>query len=335
MTHSSGIGVATELADKFGSAITDGTTRFVKAVIENESVVLKAAHAQSDNFQADVEAIQGYLEDSRACYIFLKLDSPSSSGATWRLLAYVPDTAPVKERMLYASSRDFLKKQLGSSYFADDLHGTTKADLSWESYQAHINSKTSAAPLTSGEALHQKAASLAIDPGHTREYVHSVKFPMSRAAFDEVRKLGSGDPSTNFVQLLVDPAKETIELACSKKLIVSELASAVPSNEPRFSLFSYDHVWEGQQQKNIVFIYSCTNHSPVKLKMLYSTVKAPAIQGAEEAGVEKMTRIEVQEPEELNEALLNESIHPKVEEKVQRITRPTRPGKGAARLVRK
>ena len=44
----------------------------------------------------------------------------------WILLAYTPDGSKVRDRMLYASTRDTLKKELGRSYFVDELYGSEK-----------------------------------------------------------------------------------------------------------------------------------------------------------------------------------------------------------------
>jgi len=53
------------------------------------------------------------------------------SGHEWMLIAYVPDGSTVKDRMLYASTRDSLKKQLGKSYFVNtDLYGTDLVNYS-------------------------------------------------------------------------------------------------------------------------------------------------------------------------------------------------------------
>ena len=53
-----------------------------------------------------------------------RLDSSGLHGYEWTLLAYVPDDSTVKERMLYASTRDIMKRQLGYTYFANEMYGT-------------------------------------------------------------------------------------------------------------------------------------------------------------------------------------------------------------------
>lgn len=57
---------------------------------------------------------------------FMLLARCEPGATTWSLVAYTPDTAPVREKMLYASSRTDLKQKLGSTlvtveFYASDL----------------------------------------------------------------------------------------------------------------------------------------------------------------------------------------------------------------------
>lgn len=63
--------------------------------------------------------------------------------------------------------------------------------------------------LTSTELHLQKETTLEVHHGIQREYVHSVQFPMDKQAVAEVDNLKKG--TKNFVQMEVDPNKETID----------------------------------------------------------------------------------------------------------------------------
>jgi len=171
-----------------------------------------------------------------------------------------------------------------------------------------------------------------VDLGTTREYVHSVQFQMSKDAIEKLQSLGSG--AVSLVQLKVNPTNETIELATAKKVDLEGLKACIPTDEPRFSIFRYHHDFDGETFDSVVFIYSCTNNSPVKLKMLYSTVKAVANGTCEQIGLKIDKKIEISEPEELTDELLETTLHPPSENKAQTFNRPSRPGRGRARLVR-
>jgi len=251
------------------------------------------------------------------------------------LLAYVPDGSTVKDRMLYASTRDSLKKQLGKSYFVNtDLYGTEVADFSWEAYQDLQKKPAASAPLTVTEMQYHHEASAEVHQGHTKEYVHSVRFPLSSDAQQALNGLAT--KHHNFVQLSVDAERETIELEGTKRLSsVSGLSSEISNTDPRFTFYRFTHKFKGEALDSIVFVYSCPDSAPVKQRMLYSTVKAVVTGAAEDARVvvERNGKIEVNDPEDITEEFLIESLHPAVEVK-KGFARPTRPGKGGARLIK-
>jgi len=334
MTHQSGISVSKELDQSFGDARTQGKSRWVKAQIVNESVVPVKTHPLGSNISSDFATLKSELLPKTPCYILFRLDSQSNNAYQWLLLAYVPDGSTVRERMLYASTRDTLKRQLGLSYFAEDIHGSTPEEFTYEAYLDNQKKKIlSDVPMTSSELQTRSERTAEVDLGHTREYVHSVKFPMSAAALDILKALPYG--SVGLVQLKVDPTKETIELADSKKSVeIDDLPSLIPNSEPRFFLYTFSHTHESQKFDSLVFIYSCPEKSPVKLKMLYSTVKAVAIGTSESLGLTISKKVEITEANEITEDLLIELLHPPSEDKKQTFNKPSRPGKGKPRVVR-
>jgi twinfilin-like protein len=55
----------------------------------------------------------------------VRLDSKSSAGEyNWLFVAFVPDNAKVRDKMLYASTRATLTKELGDYRFVDSMWGT-------------------------------------------------------------------------------------------------------------------------------------------------------------------------------------------------------------------
>lgn len=53
-----------------------------------------------------------------------RLDSKSSLGFEWLFISWSPDTAPIRQKMLYASTKATLKQEFGSSQIKEELHGT-------------------------------------------------------------------------------------------------------------------------------------------------------------------------------------------------------------------
>jgi len=333
MTHSSNIPVSNALESAFAKARTEGGIRYLQVVIEDESLNLIGSRNLSSNLQADFETIVNLFEPKSPSYVIFRLDSQNMTGYEWLLVSWVPDGSSVKNRMLYASTRDSLKKQLGKPYFvSNDLFGSEKSEFSWAAYQDTLSKPASSTALTASEMQYHHEATLEIDPGHTREYVHGVRFPLSAAAHDALNQFSMRQ---NFVQLSVDATTETIELVSAKKITVNDLSNEISSTEPRFTFFKYTHTFSGESIDSNVFVYSCPENAPVKQKMLYSTVKSVVAEAAENSRIilEKNGKLEVDDPSEITVQALNESLHPKAEEK-KGFARPLRPGKGGARLLR-
>jgi len=335
MTHQSGISVSNELDQAFGNARTQGNIRWVKAQIVNESVIPIKSQTVGSSFETDFANLRSELLPKTPCYIMFRLETKTNNSYQWALFAYVPDGSTVRDRMLYASTRDTLKRQLGLSYFAEDIHGATPEEFTYEAFKDFQKKKIHTdIPLTNAEIQTRTERTAEVDLGHTREYVHSVRFPMSEAALTKLKAFLSGQVA--LVQLKVDPTKETIELADFKPsaLDIEAVASLISDSDPRFVLYRFSHDHESQHHDSIVFIYSCPEKSPVKLKMLYSTVKAVAIGTAESLGLVIAKKIEITESGELTEDMLIEAIHPPSEDKKQAFNKPSRPGKGKPRVVR-
>jgi len=320
------------LDEEYGTARISGNVRWLKAQIIDESVEPKGKRALGE-FTTDFNAAREEMQPKSPCYILFRLDTQNMNGYEWIVLAYVPEGSTVRDRMLYASTRDALKRGLGLSYFVEDLFGSNKEDFTIENLQAHLTKKRVEGPLTKAEVQTRNERIAEVDLGTSREYVHSVQFPMSQQAQAKLQALRDG--SINLVQLKVDPQKETIELDSAKSVDLQGLQSSIPTNEPRFSIYRYSHEFEGEHFDSNLFIYSCTNDSPIKLKMLYSTVKAVANGAAEANGLKLDKKLEISEGSELTVELFNETLHPPAEEKKQAFSKPVRAGKGKPRLIKK
>lgn len=133
----SGITCGAGVADKFRSGVG-----MLQLHIVDESVeVAGSAEAASTDEAAFASAQAVIKEESNAggviggepCYIALKLPSLDKSAA-WVMMLYIPAGSTVRDRMLYASTKDTVKKELGASNFASDLYGNTKEELTHAAY---------------------------------------------------------------------------------------------------------------------------------------------------------------------------------------------------------
>lgn len=159
----------------------------------------------------------------------------------------------------------------------------------------------------------------------------SVKFPLSKEGNEKLEALSNG--SINYVQLSLDLQKETIELADSCSITdLSQLVQKVPEKIPSYHLFRWKHNHEDTDFDSVVFIYCCPTGSPVKARMLYSTVKSTAVNYASSHKVEPSQKIEITSGDEWTEKLMVDYLHPVVEKKENTFTRPKKPGRSGNRL---
>jgi twinfilin-like protein len=54
-----------------------------------------------------------------------RLDSKDNAGFNWLLFFWSPDHSPVREKMLYASTKATLKKEFGASQIKEEVFATT------------------------------------------------------------------------------------------------------------------------------------------------------------------------------------------------------------------
>ncbi|KNC49308.1 twinfilin [Thecamonas trahens ATCC 50062] len=287
MSHSSGISVAASLADTFRDARTDeSNVRLIKAEIHDESVECVKAMDAAGSFDDDFGMVAGELEDDVACYILFRKDEVHADfGHEWMFLSFVPDTCPVRHKMLYASTRDNVKKQLGENVFTSEMHASLKDELTAEGYAAHLEAQngTDYDVLSMAEREKMEEARMEIHVGVGRAGVHGVDFPLTSAASDEISKLAAG--SLNYVQLRLDLDAETIDLAEAASVDATELAAHVSDESPAYHVFNYKHEFEGAATAAVVFVYSCPLSSKIKERMLFSSCKEAAIAQITGAGV--------------------------------------------------
>eukprot|EP01117_Protostelium_nocturnum_P004868 TRINITY_DN1763_c0_g1_i1.p1 TRINITY_DN1763_c0_g1~~TRINITY_DN1763_c0_g1_i1.p1 ORF type:complete len:337 (-),score=122.72 TRINITY_DN1763_c0_g1_i1:142-1152(-) len=336
MSHSSGIPVSSELKQTFTSANSDSQVRFIQARIVNDEIVPVLTGQKQSSGDQDLGNVVSLLKVDEASYVIYRFDDNQHQ---WALFRYVPDRCKVKDKMLYASTVANLKQQLGNNFFVEEVHGTVPDDFSEKGYKHHTISKMTEAPLTEREQIKKaEAESGEIYSGGASTYVHGVSFPVETSAMDAIRAFLSG--SVNYIQVAIDCQNEKIIADHSGIVDVNSIQNEIPKNEPRFHFFAYEHQHEGQTITSNVFVFSCpdgskgTKSAPVRMRMLYSASKANVGELLVAAGGKIDARFEVNAPEDFIEDDLVNQLHPKVEKKESSFSKPSRPGKGARKLIR-
>lgn len=177
MSHQTGIKSNERLRQFFAKSKEGGEEiRMFKVLINNETEELELAsykQVRSPDWRQDYnEFILDAIEPKQPCFIFYRLDERTATGYVWLFVAWSPDFASVKHKMLYAATKSTLKLEFGAGQIKDELFGTVKEDITLEGYLKHIKSQLAPAPLTNRE---EELEILKQSEDHTRINV-SCKF---------------------------------------------------------------------------------------------------------------------------------------------------------------
>jgi len=275
------------LQSAFESADRDGT-RWIAVKIVNETFSLAGKGQQTASMANDFNAQAAIVNNDDPLYFLFKLDSKN-----WLVVSYVPPNTKVKDKMLNASAKSQLQRQLGYQFFTEELHTNTKEELSWDFYKGTTKPEK---PYSSHELEHQRIiaeedaerqerAKLASSSGGGGS--HSIALPLSAEASAKVSQLNSG--SINFLELVVNPAKNGINSGAAETVAEHDLTKRIHTREPRY------YVYKAPPSKTI-FIFSCPDNAPPQLKMVYSSAKGTVAQSLR---IQFTKQIEIREPGDL------------------------------------
>ncbi|CAH7665983.1 hypothetical protein PPACK8108_LOCUS282 [Phakopsora pachyrhizi] len=330
MSAQSGITVSQELSELFSEANSPvGNVRLISVRIENESLRLVSTRSpivgrtEVEDFDLiDSDIIGSDQEEPRPIFLLYRLGDRADG--KWILISYVPDHARVREKMIYASTRATLTRQLGDSNFGKTYFATSKDELTPAGYQIHKRSQESASTMTIGERQLEEIRRLEImDSISTGTQIRSsnlwgqrndsepskvfnglggsnanLGLNWSENAYDSLRSWSQGDSPNAWVQFIIDLSSETIELKSEGSL--SKLS--FPTDIPSYTFYSLkdEHGGEDYGKTRYVFIYACPSESPVKSRLIYSSSSSSVSSKVNELGIRIDKKIETSDPEEID-----------------------------------
>lgn len=144
------------------------------------------------------------LTDTDPLYILLKR---YDTVPKFIAVSYVPDTAKVRQKMLFASTRLTLVRELGREHFRETIFATAKEELTPAGFARHDKHEQLEAPLTEGERSLQGVKDAEAQEGSrgtgTREMHMGQKMSMAvhEDALASLKELGS-EGGKNLVMLV-------------------------------------------------------------------------------------------------------------------------------------
>ncbi|GAB7349800.1 hypothetical protein MBLNU459_g0513t2 [Dothideomycetes sp. NU459] len=320
----SGISASQELHDAFNTLVSSSSQRGLLATIQNESLVPSTTLASSADFKSDLSSLQSHLTPTAALYVLLKLDGAAADG--YVAVTYVPDTAPVRQKMLFAATRLTLVRELGVERFRETIFATTAQELTPEGWERHERHTQLDAPLTEEEeglkgikeAEAREGGGTAARKSHVSSGIAMDIDAGALAALEGLKEAAEGE----LVMIKINIQNEELLLDSSAQGVQpADLSARISSSEPRYTFYRYP------AQDGVVFMYSCPSGSKIKERMLYAACRARLVSIAEkDAGLHIVKRLEASDPDEWSESVLaSEFEQTKVETKG--FARPKRPGR--------
>lgn len=339
MSHQSGIQAGPEARKAWERLRSPGTkVRLVKLRIKDAVIVPEGEwSAGSGGWEKDYQTlIPQAVKKDEPCFLFFRLDG-TGMGSHFLFVTYNPDSAHIREKMLYSSSRATLKSDFGLSYIRDEYNPDSYDEVLFTGYSRYLKTQSAPAPLSAMEEMHEKNRHM--ESGARQPVMAkggaTIGFPLEPVAQEKLGQFQKG--LYNYVQLGIDIPNERIKLHVADTLSGLEaLCKVVPLDRPAYHLFRYAHKHHktGNPVKPVCFIYSMPTQScPIKEKMLYSSCRAQFLESIAPFVGELAAKIEVDGTEELPE-VLHLHLYPP-EHQLREIVKPTGPkGRGPRRLLR-
>lgn len=227
--------------------------------------------------------------DNEAALVVFCYDDQRIAGAPskWVLLAWIPDNCKVRDKMLYSSSREDVKKALGLGYFASEYYANTKEDLSWSQVLAYASKSEIDGPLTEKERLIQDENKLSqVESNVTSSTaMGALPFNMSDAVIAALAQFK--EQQINWVDMYVE--NEEVQLSDAKKVDTNmPLVEYVSANSGRFLAVqvsaAHSTVFTSQEVVNF-FVFSCPDEIQVRMKMTMSSCKSSVLAAATAQGI--------------------------------------------------
>ncbi|KAI0201374.1 actin depolymerizing protein [Astrocystis sublimbata] len=327
----SGISASQELVSQFNTLLTDTSQFGLVITIASEALTPVASLPRSSpDFDSNLAQLSAHLQPDQPVYVLLRRfdDAPYLVAVT-----YVPDVAKVRQKMLFASTRLTLVRELGTEHFRETIFASNAEELTPQGFQKHDRHNALDAPLTEEERTLGDVKRAEAETGGTgTRQIHmssTMNMPVKQDALDALTELGSGG-GRGLVMLKINAQDESVELVpdSTSPTSLSEAVGAISTSEPRFTFYRYRA--ENDNKDVILFFYTnpATGGSKaVKNRMIYPLQKRAVLTMAEkECACTAEKKFEVEDPSEITEETVLEELFPKVETKTA-FRRPKRPGR--------
>ena len=248
--------------------------RSIFLTISESTVSLVSSNpSTSAPISSQFDSIASSLPSNNGQTVLFNLTSDAGSPAEWLLISWVPDLTPVRNKMLYSSSRMEIKKSLGIGQFVqNDLFASETGEITWESYQGTLGDDGKCLNEKELAQVETKMGNMTASTAATSAMGH-VPFNLGNEAKKQVEAFAAGN--CKLVSLSLSGGEGSIGLTPgvdnSKYTTVGgSIAAILATDTPSFVLLKTPGAIVGATQNT--FLYSCPEGASIKLKMSHRYV---------------------------------------------------------------
>lgn len=308
MSNQSGISANEELLNLLRAAPSEAGDSFVAVVanISPDSTVVEFTEKCSS-----LEALLKALSESPA-YVFVHNGAKNPNGHDF--FSYVPDLAPVRAKMLYASTKNTLLRQVRSNSVTEQPMVSEAQEIA-DFVNGVYGKVTEASLLTEsekiGREINEEQRNMRATQSHklvsqSNGTPSALSFSVNSGSSESLKSLLA---SNNLITFVINMNNEQVEIA-NQKNIGSASDITLQPEHPSYTVYRNGDLY--------YFIYSCPSGSKVKERMLYASNKQGFVNYfSEQEGITFTRIIEIGDAEELDISLIssaNETEHQQHEE---------------------
>ena len=137
----SNLNISSFLSEAFLSAQQPSDeSRCIKVLIEGESLTLASVINRQRDVGSDFDELAlPALNQHEASILLFSLADGHKDNQKWLLVSYIPDGCKVRDKMLYSSSREDLKRALGLSFFTAEYSANSLDEVRWDLVKAYLS----------------------------------------------------------------------------------------------------------------------------------------------------------------------------------------------------
>jgi len=237
--------------------------------IEEELLVLADVLDVKGNEATDFDELAFKMGEDESAFLLFQLDS-----GKWLFVAYIPDTAKVRDKMLYASSIDDLQDQLGKGLFVSFYKCSDKPELSYRSWKSSTRRSSLDKIMTDKEKVIREEQLM--ERSSCASGMKAVAFAMRDTVRNALKDLANGTRNIVLIRMDTKGGREECDLQdVNGDAVVDDLVDVL-KKQPRFLVMKEKTVTSSGD--GAVFALFCPENAKAMHKMIYATAKK-AVEG--------------------------------------------------------